>query len=365
MAKQSAALGIMEWEKAMDEEELLSLEGPDFDSRINKEWGKVKTVTLAVYMRAGKILRCLKKRHENNFTRYIKDELDISKSQAYNYMNAIKCYEELVENFKNIDVKKAISNLSLSAFLTLRKVHGIVKELVLQDLLSPGEYPRGISKSQIEQYQNEYYASQSNLIPQGLKEVIKTHDVKPKIGKLVEHMEQMDPGEIESIQVALNQAKHSPDLHKKVKEITQSAKDVKGITDFLYVVNNTYEGQPQDSTENDDSDNEDNNAQEVKPFINTKNLTDESLRLEITGAIASAVRAQEKMVGLFRKALEARKTLQLRYELLFAETGSSNPETQKLAGILEEYTRNVFDIPGIKGESGARIQIYEDNPFNA
>ena len=308
MAKQSAALGIMEWEKAMDEEELLSLEGPDFDSRINKEWGKVKTVTLAVYMRAGKILRCLKKRHENNFTRYIKDELDISKSQAYNYINAIKCYEELVETFKNIDVKKAISNLSLSAFLTLRKVHGIVKELVLQDLLSPGEYPRGISKSQIEQYQNEYYASQSNLIPQGLKEVIKTHDVKPKIGKLVEHMEQMDPGEIESIQVALNQAKHSPDLHKKVKEITQSAKDVKGITDFLYVVNNTYEGQPQDSTENDDSDNEDNNAQEVKPFINTKNLTDESLRLEITGAIASAVRAQEKMVGLFRKALEARKT---------------------------------------------------------
>ena len=68
----------MEWEKAMDEEELLSLEGPEFDSRINKEWGKVKTVTLAVYMRAGKILRCLKKRHENNFTRYIKDELDIS-----------------------------------------------------------------------------------------------------------------------------------------------------------------------------------------------------------------------------------------------------------------------------------------------
>ena len=71
------------------------------------------------------------------------------------------------------------------------------------------------------------------------------------------------------------------------------------------------------------------------------------------------------MIDIFRKALEARKTLQQRYDILFTETGTSTPETQKLAGILEEYTRNVFDIPGIKGESGARIQIYEDNPFNA
>ena len=358
MTKQNAALGIVtgNWEE-LNEQNLMNLSDTEFYLETRKQWGKVRTVTLAVYMQAGKILRCLQEKCDN-FTKYIRDELDISKSQAYNYMNAIKCYEELVETFKNIDVKKAISNLSLSAFLTLRKVHNIVKELVLQDLLSPGEYPRGISKSQIEQYQNEYYASQSNLIPQELKEVIETHAVKPKIGKLVEHMEQMDPGEIESIQVALNQAKYSPDLHKEVKEITQSAKDVKGITDFLYVVNNTYEETPQDSTEN-----EDNNAQKVKPFINTKNLTDESLRLNITGAIASAVRAQEKMVDLFRKALEARKTLQQRYDILFTETGASNPETQKLASILEEYTRNVFDIPGIKGESGARIQIYEDNLF--
>ena len=71
-------------------------------------------------MQAGKILRCLQEKCDN-FTKYIRDELDISKSQAYNYMNAIKCYEELVETFKNINVKKAISNLSLSAFLTSKK----------------------------------------------------------------------------------------------------------------------------------------------------------------------------------------------------------------------------------------------------
>ena len=146
MAKQNAALGIVagNWEE-LNEKRLMDLGDTEFYAETRKQWGKVRTVTLAVYMQAGKILRCLQEKCDN-FTKYIRDELDISKSQAYNYMNAIKCYEELVETFKNINVKKAISNLSLSAFLTLRKVHNIVKELVLQDLLTPGECPRGISK---------------------------------------------------------------------------------------------------------------------------------------------------------------------------------------------------------------------------
>jgi len=347
MAKQSAALGIVagNWEE-LNEKKLMNLGDTEFYVETKKQWGKVRTVTLAVYMRAGKILRCLKEKC-GNFTKYIRDELDISKSQAYNYMNAIKCYEELVETFKDVDVKKAISNLSLSAFLTLRKVDDIVKQLVLQDLLSPKEYPRGISKSQIERYQNEYYASQSNLIPQGLKEVIAAQPVAPKIGELVSHMEQMDDDEIKSIQAVLEQAKYSSNLTEEIKKITQSAKHVTKITDFLHGVNNAY----------DDSDKEDNNIQKNKLFINTQNLTNESLRLDIAGAIASAVKAQEKMIHLFRRALEAKKTLQLRYEILFPEI-VSNPETKKLAGILEEYTNDVFEIPGIKGEPEVRIQIH-------
>ena len=353
MAKQNAALGIMEWEKAMDEEELLSLEGPKFDNRINKEWGKVKTVTLAVYMRAGKILRCLKKRHENNFTRYIKDELDISKSQAYNYLNAIKYYEELVDRFSyiekdgdfiknpDINVDKAIGILSLSAFLELGRSDIEIQEMVLLDTTELAKTSlKGPSQREIKRYQNEYIASQSSLIPETLKDAVNQQKVKNKLGSLVAEMEQLEQPQLSLVREELEETANSPDITKDIDNITTSVKSMKKVSDGIDSLNETFDQK-----------------------VDRDEVIDESYRLEITEVVASAMKTQKSIVELLTKALAAKQKLSNICERIYLETGASTPETRNLLNILEQYTNNVIEIPGIAGSSGFRVTIssLEDN----
>ncbi|MBG1266139.1 hypothetical protein [Nostoc sp. WHI] len=316
-----------------DPEDELILES-DFQQQLEIAWQVCDRFDLQTEIWRGRILRAIRDREKmggdgrgTGFLAWLK-EREISKSQAYSWIQLANSADTLIEDGK-LD-PGSVNNFSKRAFIETSKASPEVQQMV-SEAAQKGDR---ITRREVRQLSDEWTAMSSDLLPQEVKEKAADNTLPPRyIAPLVKEMEKLPESHQKFIQkeIAAN-----PDVDT-LKQVTTEARNL---------------------------------AKYLKGAAQVQALTQENVDIETALEEAQRVGCLSIAADLVNQASQIEQTIAKLYmtwkrignlaDRLYVDTGASTPNLRSLLTCLEPLGGEIMELQ-LSGatEHTIRLQIQE------
>ena len=316
-----------------DPEDELILES-DFQQQLEIAWQVCDRFDLQTEIWRGRILRAIRDREKmggdgrgTGFLAWLK-EREISKSQAYSWIQLANSADTLIEDGK-LD-PGSVNNFSKRAFIETSKASPEVQQMV-SEAAQKGDR---ITRREVRQLSDEWTAMSSDLLPQAVKEKAADNTLPPRyIAPLVKEMEKLPESHQKFIQkeIAAN-----PDVDT-LKQVTTEARNL---------------------------------AKYLKGAAQVQALTQENVDIETALEEAQRVGCLSIAADLANQASQIEQTIAKLYmtwkrignlaDRLYVDTGASTPNLRSLLTCLEPLGGEIMELQ-LSGatEHTIRLQIQE------
>ncbi|WP_414517424.1 hypothetical protein [Nostoc sp. PCC 9305] len=306
----------------------------DFQQQLEIAWQVCDRFDLQTEIWRGRILRAIRDREKvggdgrgTGFLRWLK-EREISKSQAYSWIQLANSADTLIEDGK-LD-PGSVNNFSKRAFVETSKAVPEVQQMV-SEAAQKGDR---ITRREVRQLSDEWTAMSSDLLPESVKEKAADNTLPPRyIAPLVKEMEKLPESHQKFIQkeIAAN-----PDVDT-LKQVTTEARNL---------------------------------AKYLKGAAQVQALTQENIDIETALEEAQRVGCLSIAADLVNQASQIEQTIAKLYmtwkrignlaDRLYVDTGASTPNLRSLLTCLEPLGGEIMELQ-LSGatEHTVRLQIQE------
>jgi len=308
----------------------------DFQEQLDVAWQVCDRFDLQTEIWRGRILRAIRDREKKGgdgrgtgFLKWLK-EREISKSQAYSWIQLANSADTLIEDGK-LD-PGSVNNFSKRAFIETSKASSEVQQMV-SEAAQKGDR---ITRREVRQLSDEWTAMSSDLLPEPVRAKAADNTLPPRyIAPLVKEMEKLPESHQKFIQkeIAAN-----PDVDT-LKQVTTEAR-------YL--------------------------AKYLKSAAQVQALTQEDVDIETALEEAQRVGCLSIAADLVNQASQIEQTIAKLYmtwkrigslaDRLYVDTGASTPNLRSLLNCLEPLGGEIMELQ-LSGatEHTVRLQIQETN----
>ncbi|MBD2344362.1 hypothetical protein [Anabaena subtropica] len=308
----------------------------DFQQQLDVAWQVCDRFDLQTEIWRGRILRAIRDREKKGgdgrgtgFLNWLK-EREISKSQAYNWIQLANSADTLLEEGKL--EPSAVNNFSKRAFVETSKASPEVQQMV-SEAASKGDR---ITRREVRQLTDEWTAMSSDLLPEPVKVKAAENSLPPRyIAPLVKEMEKLPESHQKFIQREIAANPDVDTLKQVTTEARQLAKYLKSAA------------QVQALTEND---------------VDIETALEEAQRVGCLSVAADLVNQASQIEQTIAKLYMTWKRIGNLADRLYVDTGASTPNLRSLLTCIEPLGGEVMEVQ-LTGatEHTVRLQIQETN----
>ncbi|TAE61024.1 MAG: hypothetical protein EAZ76_10490 [Nostocales cyanobacterium] len=306
----------------------------DFLQQLDVAWQVCDRFDLQTEIWRGRILRAIRDREKKGgdgrgtgFLKWLK-EREISKSQAYNWIQLANSADTLIEDGK-LD-PNAVNNFSKRAFVETAKASPEVQQMV-SEAAQKGDR---ITRREVRQLTDEWTSMSSELLPEPVKEKAADNSLPARyIAPLVKEMEKLPESHQQVLQREIAANPDVDTLKQATTEARQLAKYLKSAV------------QVQALTEEN---------------VDIETALEEAQRIGCLSIAADLVNQASQMEQGIAKLYMTWKKISNLADRLYVDTGASTPCLRSLLSCVEPLGGEVMEIK-LSGamEHTVRLQIQE------
>lgn len=306
----------------------------EFQEKLDTAWQVCDRFDLQTEIWRGRILRAIRDREKkggdgrgSGFLHWLK-EREISKSQAYNWIQLANSADTLLED-GHLD-PSAINNFSKRAFVETAKASPEVQQMV-SEAAQKGDK---ITRREVRQLTDEWTSMSSDLLPDEVKAKAAEHTIPSRyVAPLVKEMEKLP----ESHQVAIREEVAANPTVDTLKAVTT---DARYLAKYLKAA-------AQVQAINNES-------------VDIETALEEAQRLGCLSTAADLVNQASQLEQAIAKLYMNWKRISSLSDRLYVDTGASTPNLRNLLSCIEPLGSEVMEVQiGNVGERTIRLQIQE------